>query len=70
MAEIMELLQQRDERALELLKETYGKYCYSIIYGLLRSHEETADYFIGWHPDGRRYISKQDYYNKNYDAAF
>lgn len=43
MAEIMELLEQRDARALELLKETYGKCCYSIIYGLLRSHEETEE---------------------------
>lgn len=33
-------------------------------------YKETADYFIGWRPDGRKYISKQDYYNENYNAAF
>ena len=33
-------------------------------------HEETADYFIGYYKGSNRYISKQDWYNENYDAAF
>ena len=32
--------------------------------------EETADYFIGYYKGSNRYISKQDWYNENYDAAF
>lgn len=43
MADILELLERRDEQALELLKERYSDYCYSIIYHLLRNHEETAE---------------------------
>lgn len=43
MADIIELLERRDERALELLKERYSDYCYSIIYRLLQNHEETAE---------------------------
>lgn len=37
------LLEQRDERALEMLKARYGTYCRSIIYRLLRSEEETDE---------------------------
>ena len=33
-------------------------------------HEETADYFIGYYKGIHRFISKQDWYNENYDAAF
>lgn len=43
MADIIELLERRDERALELLKEHYSDYCYCIIYNLLRNHEETEE---------------------------
>lgn len=41
------------------------------IQGMIFSvHEETADYFIGYYEGSNRYISKQDWYNENYDAAF
>ena len=43
MADIIELLERRDEAGLALLKELYSDYCYSIIYGLLRSHEQTEE---------------------------
>ena len=43
MADIIELLERRDEKGLVLLKEKYADYCYSIIYGLLRSHEQTEE---------------------------
>lgn len=33
-------------------------------------HEETADYFYGNYNGSNRFISKQDWYNENYDAAF
>lgn len=33
-------------------------------------YEETADYFTGYYKGSNRYISKQDWYNENYDAAF
>lgn len=39
MADIIELLERRDEQGLSLLKEKYSDYCYSIIYNLLRSHD-------------------------------
>ena len=32
--------------------------------------EETADYFIGYYKGSNLYISKQDWYNENYDAVF
>ena len=32
--------------------------------------EETTDYFYGYYNGGMRFISKQDFYNENYDAAF
>lgn len=43
MADIIELLERRDEQGLALLKEKYSDYCYSIIYHLLRSHEQTEE---------------------------
>ena len=33
-------------------------------------HGETEDYFYGLGPGTTRGISKQDFYNENYDAAF
>ena len=32
MADIIELLERRDEQGLVLLKEKYADYCYSVIY--------------------------------------
>lgn len=43
MADIIELLERRDEEALCLLKEHYSTYCYSIIYNILRNHEEAEE---------------------------
>lgn len=43
MADIIELLERRDEQGLALLKEKYTEYCYSIIYRLLRDHEQTEE---------------------------
>ena len=43
MADIIELLERRDEAGLVLLKEKYADYCYSIIYGLLRDHSQTEE---------------------------
>ena len=43
MADIIELLERRDETGLALLKEKYADYCYSIIYGLLHNHEQTEE---------------------------
>ena len=43
MADIIELLERRDETGLALLKEKYADYCYSIIYHLLRDHEQTEE---------------------------
>ena len=43
MADIIELLERRDEQGLSLLKEKYSEYCYSIIYNLLRDHEQTEE---------------------------
>ena len=43
MADIIELLERRDELGLALLKEKYSDYCYSIIYNLLRDHEQTEE---------------------------
>lgn len=43
MADIIELLERRSELGLELLKEKYSDYCYSIIYRLLRDHEQTEE---------------------------
>lgn len=41
--DIIERLERRDEKAVELLKEYYGDYCYRIIYNQLCSHEETEE---------------------------
>lgn len=41
--DIIERLERRDEAGLQLLKQYYSDYCYSIIYNLLRSHEETEE---------------------------
>lgn len=41
--DIIELLERRDEAGLQLLKQHYTDYCYSIIYNLLRSHEEAEE---------------------------
>ena len=43
MADIIELLERRDETGLALLKEKYADYCYCIIYGLLRDHSQTEE---------------------------
>ena len=43
MADIIELLERRDEGGLALLKEKYADYCYSIIYGLLHDHGQTEE---------------------------
>ena len=43
MADIIELLERRSELGLELLKEKYTSYCYTIIYRLLNDHEQTEE---------------------------
>lgn len=43
MADIIELLERRDEQGLSLLKEKYADYCYSIIYNLIRDHDQTEE---------------------------
>lgn len=43
MSDIIELLERRDEQGIVLLKEKYADYCYSIIYHLLRDHEQTEE---------------------------
>ena len=43
MTDILELLEQRDQQGLVLLQEKYASYCYSIIYKLLRDHEQTEE---------------------------
>ena len=43
MADIIELLERRDEQGLALLKEHYADYCCRIIYQLLRDHEQTEE---------------------------
>lgn len=43
MADIIELLERRDEAALELLRVHYGDYCRAIIQRLLGSVEETEE---------------------------
>ena len=43
MADIIELLERRSELGLELLKENYTSYCYTIIYRLLKDHEQTEE---------------------------
>ena len=43
MADIIELLERRDESALDLLRTHYGDYCSAIIQRLLGSEEETEE---------------------------
>lgn len=43
MDEIITLIERRDEQGIVLLKEKYADYCYSIIYQLLRNHEQTEE---------------------------
>ena len=43
MADIIELLERRDEQGLLLLQQQYRDYCYSIIYHLLRDYEQTEE---------------------------
>ena len=43
MADIIELLERRDESALDLLRTHYGDYCRAIIQRLLGSDEETEE---------------------------
>ena len=43
MADIIELLERRDEKALELLRFHYGDYCRAILQRLLGSREETEE---------------------------
>lgn len=43
MEEIIALLEKRDESALLYMKKQYGNYCYTIIYGILRDHEEAQE---------------------------
>ena len=43
MADIIELLERRDESALELLRAHYGDYCRAILHRLLGSEEETEE---------------------------
>lgn len=43
MADIIELLQQRDERALVLLRERNGGYCYCIVNNLLQNEQESEE---------------------------
>lgn len=43
MEEIIERLEKRDENALLYMKKQYGNYCYTILYGILRDHEEAQE---------------------------
>ena len=43
MPDIIELMERRDEQALALLKKHYGEYCYSILYNILRNHEDAEE---------------------------
>ncbi len=43
MTDIVLLLESRDEAALQLLKERYSDYCYTILYGILREHGEAEE---------------------------
>lgn len=43
MAEIIEMLQRRDEQALEMLRARYGAYCRTIIWNLLQNEQETEE---------------------------
>lgn len=41
--EIVELLWSRSEEAIQETSKKYGKYCYSIAYGILQSHEDAKE---------------------------
>lgn len=41
--DLIELLQQRDERAFILLRERYGGYCYCIVSNLLQNEQEAEE---------------------------
>lgn len=43
MPDIIELMEQRDEQALILLKKHYSEYCYSILFNMLRNHEDVEE---------------------------
>lgn len=43
MADIIELLERRDERALELLREHYESYCRSIVANLLQDEQQAEE---------------------------
>ena len=43
MEDIVTLLERRDETALLYVKKHYGNYCYTILYGILRDHEEAQE---------------------------
>ncbi len=43
MSDIVALLEARNEDALMYMKKRYGNYCYTILYGILRDHEEAQE---------------------------
>lgn len=43
MADILELLERRDERALEMLRQSYGVYCHAIVIRLLEDEQEAEE---------------------------
>ena len=43
MADILEMLERRDERALEILRQSYGTYCHSIVIRLLGDEQEADE---------------------------
>ena len=43
MTDIVSLLEKREEIALQHLKEQYGNYCYTVLYGILRDHGEVEE---------------------------
>ncbi|MBE6928545.1 MAG: sigma-70 family RNA polymerase sigma factor [Ruminococcaceae bacterium] len=43
MADMIERLERRDEEALVLLRQHYGEYCYSILFHILRNHEDAEE---------------------------
>ena len=43
MADIIELLERRDEQAVEILRSTYTDYCHGIIFHLLGDEQETEE---------------------------
>lgn len=43
MSDIIELLERRDERALELLRASYGDYCHAIVIRLLGDEREAEE---------------------------